>query len=543
MSIMRMRKVFRSKLKVKAGKKHVELASPAEMVFYLIIVIFLVGAFYTFGGPGGAKDSGDSKTGTETPVVATINGEKIPRALFTANIQNATGRGLQDADLTMMRYIKTSTLNSLTESILLRQAAKKEKIRVSSADLDKEKDTLVEQTLNSRFPEKKRLRAYLLKEQTTLDQYKQKLRSDEFGDLDALREQVARRKLQELVESRVTLNEQQVRDSYNEIQASHILIDPKKVAESMKAATPGKQISDAEADAAAQKKAQELLTQLQGGADFAKLALANSADPGSATKGGDLGWFKRGMMVKEFEDAAFALKPGQLSGLVKSSFGYHIIKVIGQRSTLPADFEKNKAMYTSQVTQQLKGKAWNDYQQKQRKEANIQILDPELQAYQLLDEGKAAEGKAALEQAVTANPQNASALWELAALYETAGDSKKAVEYIEKVSLVEEGARSPMVHFKFGELLEKTGDRAKAIAQYKDTLDRASALTMMNMGVNMRLEEKFKNMGETALAAEVKKWLDEYRAQQGNNPMGGGMPMGGMPMGGGMPMPMPAPSQ
>ncbi|MDX2495349.1 MAG: SurA N-terminal domain-containing protein [Desulfuromusa sp.] len=76
-----------------------------------------------------------------------------------------------------------------------------------------------------------------------------------------------------------------------------------------------------------QKLANELLQQLQNGADFAQLAKTQSDDKSNAAAGGDLGNFGRGTMVKEFEDAVFALRPGQLSNVVQTSFGFHIIKV------------------------------------------------------------------------------------------------------------------------------------------------------------------------------------------------------------------------
>jgi peptidyl-prolyl cis-trans isomerase D len=139
---------------------------------------------------------------------------------------------------------------------------------------------------------------------------------------------------QEALRLKATVTGQQIERYYNEniqqyqqpeqVRASHILI---------------KSTGKAEEDGAAKKKAEDLLAQLKGGADFAELAKKNSEDTGSAVKGGDLDFFPRGQMVKEFDEAAFSMQPGQMSGLVKSQFGYHIIKVTDKRAaatkTLP----------------------------------------------------------------------------------------------------------------------------------------------------------------------------------------------------------------
>jgi peptidyl-prolyl cis-trans isomerase D len=117
----------------------------------------------------------------------------------------------------------------------------------------------------------------------------------------------------------------------DQVRASHILI------------TVAKNASDADR-AKAKAKAEQVLAQVRAHPDqFAELAKQDSQDPGSADKGGDLGWFGRGQMVKSFEDAAFSQKPNQISDLVQSDFGYHIIKVTDTKPAQTKPFDEVKA--------------------------------------------------------------------------------------------------------------------------------------------------------------------------------------------------------
>ncbi len=109
----------------------------------------------------------------------------------------------------------------------------------------------------------------------------------------------------------------------DEVRASHILIKPE---------TTDPNSDPNQAKAKARAKAEDLLEQIKAGADFAELAKANSACP-SAAKGGDLGFFTKGRMVPPFEKAAFELNVGQVSGVVETRFGYHIIKVTDRKDT------------------------------------------------------------------------------------------------------------------------------------------------------------------------------------------------------------------
>jgi peptidyl-prolyl cis-trans isomerase C len=170
--------------------------------------------------------------------------------------------------------------------------------------------------------------------------------------------------------SKVTVSEVEARAFYDKnpekfkreeaVKASHILIGTDS------ATTSDDKIK-------AREKAEKLRKDLAGGADFAALAKGNSTCP-SSQQGGDLGFFNKGQMVPAFEKAAFALKPGEISDVVETQFGYHIIKVTEKKPAETVDFKDAR----SKIEEFLKGQKVNDaiqvYLSDAKKAAKIEIL-------------------------------------------------------------------------------------------------------------------------------------------------------------------------
>lgn len=127
-----------------------------------------------------------------------------------------------------------------------------------------------------------------------------------------------------------------------QVKASHILI----IADSSPASPTGL------TDEQAKKLAEEIYKKAKSGEDFSALAKKYSKDTATKDKGGDLGWFKKGEMVPEFEKASFSLKQGEISEPVKTQFGYHIIKCTGKQSAYEPTFEKEKDKVLKELQKQ-----------------------------------------------------------------------------------------------------------------------------------------------------------------------------------------------
>jgi peptidyl-prolyl cis-trans isomerase D len=165
----------------------------------------------------------------------------------------------------------------------------------------------------------------------------------------------------EAVEKQVAVSDAEIADFYNKNQkrfaaeekrtASHILVTTKRDAK------PAEQ-------AAAKAKAESILAEVRKNpADFAKIAKAQSQDPGSAELGGDLGTIEKNTLVKPVEDAIFALKDGEVSNLVQSEFGYHIIKITSVKPATQKSLDEVKPEIAAELKKQKMAKRFSEMAQ------------------------------------------------------------------------------------------------------------------------------------------------------------------------------------
>jgi len=199
-------------------------------------------------------------------------------------------------------------------------------------------------------------------------------------DLEEVRKQMTEELTAEAVlerELKVSVTDADIKKFYDDnpskfeqpesVRASHILLSTRSEAGEL----------PSEQKAAKRRQMEELLKRARAGEDFAKLAKEFSEDPGSKDKGGEY-TFPRGQMVPEFEAAAFALKPGEISDIVTTQFGYHIIKLHEKIPAKVVELAKVSSNIRDYLKNQAVQKDMPDYLAKLRKEAGLEILDEKL---------------------------------------------------------------------------------------------------------------------------------------------------------------------
>jgi peptidyl-prolyl cis-trans isomerase C len=288
-------------------------------------------------------------------VVARVNGEEVKKLEFERMIHTLEQRAGQQIPAERRDEILRGALDQLVVYTLLSQESRNRGIKVEDSEIDQK----VEQ-LRSKFPTQEAFTKALAERGMTMDRLKHDARVD-----------ISVTKLMDAeMATEPAPSEQDAKAFYlknpdrfkqgEKVRASHILI---KV--DQKAPPVAKQKARAAIDA--------VLKQAKTGGDFSKLAQEHSQD-GSSAQGGDLNYFTREQMVPEFSKVAFSLKPGEISDVVETQFGYHIIKVVDHQEARTIPFEEVNAQIKQFLGNQKKQQHADAFIDGLKKKSKIEVL-------------------------------------------------------------------------------------------------------------------------------------------------------------------------
>jgi peptidyl-prolyl cis-trans isomerase C len=285
-------------------------------------------------------------TGTGDPnVAATINGtevlvSEVESRYEQAKTQPQVAQQLEaDTSGAFQSQLQAQILTQLVLSQLLEQWAEELDITASDEDVAKERETLIEQ----------------LGGQEAFDKAVEESGLAEEDVNDQIRQRVLQNKIADEVAADVEVTDEQIEQFYEENAASRF--GPKATARHILVKEKA--------------KADQVMADIEGGADFAKLAKKESTDPGSAQNGGELPEFGRGQMVGPFEDAVFEAKEGDLVGPVKTEFGFHIIEVLKVSEGQPIDDVREEIR--SELAETKEGELLQTRLGERTKEAEVEI--------------------------------------------------------------------------------------------------------------------------------------------------------------------------
>jgi peptidyl-prolyl cis-trans isomerase C len=336
-----------------------------KSAFKFILLSVVVAAIAGCGGDG-KKESGeemDTPSADKPEYVARVDGEIIGEKEVSQELsmikQQMSGRVSAEQLLSMEPMLKQQAVTNLVNRMLLAHAAVKENIVVDAEQVDAKLEEI-----RGNFPDEDAFAAQLTRSGMTPEEFRQEvergMQLEELIDMKTAGiESPTDAEAREFYDSNIG------RFSTSErVRASHILM---KVEE-----------SDSELVRVQKKqKIEELHEKLVAGGDIAALAAENSDCP-SKSKGGDLGFFGRGQMVKPFEDAAFALDVGEVSPVVETRFGYHVIKVTDKEDAGVTSFEETKDGIIDYLANMKKQDAMNAYVTTLREDASIEYADSAL---------------------------------------------------------------------------------------------------------------------------------------------------------------------
>lgn len=269
--------------------------------------------------PAAAQDAQPTTPELVDRIVAVVGDSVILQSDILAEIERLRASGAPvPSGPGALAELRREQLDALVNELIILQAAERDSIFVLDEDVELQVDAQIAQ-LERQFGGRNALEAAMQQEGLTVASYRANM-------TQALKRNQIRRQYMAVLERDrrpPPVTDAEINAFFQE-RAGSLGMRPATVEFRQVVVAP--EASDSAREAAL-AEARQVLEELRGGADFALLARRHSDDPGSSERGGELGWFRRGRFVPEFERIAFALRPGEVSPIVETPFGYHIIRI------------------------------------------------------------------------------------------------------------------------------------------------------------------------------------------------------------------------
>lgn len=353
----------------------------ANAVYSIILVGILLGlAACQASAP--SQTAANANTSGLPLIVATVNGRPISTKLYEMYLKN--GRDALGIDTNTeegrgkLEQLKEGIVAELIDRTLITYEAEQRSLTIPP-----EKMAEAEQKTIMQFGGDQKYDQYLAQHRLTRDEYREVIKMELYGEL-----------LREDLKKGLTVSDSEVKTYYDahrndpdfqraeRITAAHILIAarPNLITQELQREKnlQGEALTKAvreEMDRRRQR-AEELRRKAAAGADFGALARESSDDPSSRQRGGDLGSFTRDSHARAFDEAAFALKPGAISPVVQTDFGFHVIKVSAREPARPLTLEEATPDIRQRLLGQREVAKLNDFVKEARRRARIQINEP-----------------------------------------------------------------------------------------------------------------------------------------------------------------------
>ncbi|MGM0471280.1 MAG: peptidylprolyl isomerase [Bacillota bacterium] len=459
------------------------LRNNSRILVYIVITAFVGGGllvgFSGFFDDSNTSNQNQAAYAQQPENIAVVNGQELKSQAYYQALQSYQQRSQGQIGSTQTLALKDRVLTQMINRELLLQKAKEEGIeaKVSDEEIEEQLDQIISNSSKS----KDEIEKMLQERNSSLAQIKENMREN-------LKQQKLIQNLIEQKQDEIEVSEQEIKDMYEQVTASHILIK-----------TDDRSAKEAEA------KIKEIKDKIDNGMEFSQAAKEYSEDQASSEEGGSLGTFGHGKMVPEFDKVAFELNQGEISQPVKTEYGYHLIKVNDKQEAKGEKFKDQKDELSKKLREQKSSQAIQSLIQKYKEDSEIEINSPEIKAYRAAQDGNLDQAIKQYKELIDSGKDETYLYSNLAQAYQQQDKSDQAIKYYQQA--LEKNPEDNQLRLALGNLYQQLEKKEKAVEEFDQVAESAGD----NLMLHYQLYSSYQELGYEDKAEAEKEKLKELQ--------------------------------